>query len=213
MSRRIGTVAIAAVALVLAVAVAGCGGGVKNSSATTSATTGTTGTTASDGGGQSTTGTETVAGSTTSDTATGGTSDGTTAVAQETVKAPASQDGTVDIAVLGITVQGQLATLAVRFAPHFPSAAPDDTISLDDMSDNSLSQDQVSLVDPVGLKRYLVVKDANQDWLGADEVSTEAVNNSSVIAHWTFAAPSPDVTKLDVELGPFPPLNDIPISR
>ncbi|HKO26547.1 MAG TPA: hypothetical protein VJU80_03750, partial [Solirubrobacteraceae bacterium] len=141
------------------------------------------------------------------------TSDGATILAQETVKAPASEGGTVDIAILGLAVQGQLATLTARFSPHFPSAAPDDTISLDDMSDNALDPHQVSLVDPVGLKRYLVVEDANNNALGADEVNTEAVNNSSVIAHWTFAAPPPDVTKLNVELGPFPPLNDIPVSR
>jgi hypothetical protein len=57
------------------------------------------------------------------------------------------------------------------------------------------------------------VKDANNVALGADEVLTKAVNNSSVIAHWTFAAPPANVTKIDVDLGPFQPFNDVPISR
>jgi hypothetical protein len=132
---------------------------------------------------------------------------------QETVPAPDSKGGTVDIAVVGLAVQGQLATLSVRFTPHFPSEPADKSISLYDMSGNALNQDQVSLVDPVGLKRYLVVKDSNNVALGADEVFTEAVNNSSVTAHWTFAAPPANVTKIDVDLGPFQPLNDVPISR
>lgn len=207
MGRRVAIAPVAAVALALALAA--CGGGVKNSSATSSATTGsTTGTTGPVAGGQTTTGTESQ--TTTSSTTTG---PATTALAHETVNAPDSKDGTVDIAVLGLAVQGQLATLSVRFTPHFPSEAADASISLYDMSGNALSQEEVSLVDPVGLKRYLVVKDSNNNWLGADEVFTKAVNNSSVIAHWTFAAPPPTVTKIDVDLGPFQPLNDVPISR
>jgi hypothetical protein len=209
------TVTAAAVALTLTLAA--CGGGVKNSGDTTSATTATTGTAPA---GQSTAGQSTAGQSTTgtvaiSDSGTTSTpSDaGTTVLGQETVKAPASQGGTVDIAILGLTVHGQLATLTARFSPHFPSAAPDDTVSLYDMSDGSLDQHQVSLVDPIGLKRYLVVQDADNNYLGADENDTEAVNNSSVIAHWTFAAPAADVAKLDVQLGPFPPINDIPVSR
>jgi hypothetical protein len=197
----------------VALALTACGGGVKNSSATTSATTGTTGTSSASAGGQSTTGTQTSTGSTTSPTTTGGTSDGATALAQETVPAPDSKGGTVDIAVVGLAVQGQLATLSVRFTPHFPAEPADKSISLYDMSGNALDQDQVSLVDPVGLKRYLVVKDSNNVALGADEVLTEAVNNSSVTAHWTFAAPPANVTRIDVDLGPFQPLNNVPISR
>ena len=177
---RIATAASASV-VALALALAACGGGVKNSSATTGTTTGTTGTVA---GGQSTTGTglttESGTTSTTTDATTGA---GTTALAKETVPAPDSKDGTVDIAVLGLAVQGQLATLSVRFIPHFPSEPADKSISLYDMSGNALNQDQVSLVDPVGLKRYLVVKDSNNVALGSDEVFTQAVNNSSVIGH------------------------------
>jgi hypothetical protein len=206
--RRIATAATVA-AVALALSLAACGGGVKNSNATTSATTGTTGTTAS-AGGQSTTGTATISGSDTTST----TNDAAApAVAQETVKAPESKDGTVDIAVLDIAVQGQLATLRVRFSPHFPSQPPDDSISLYDMSGNAIDPSEVSLVDPVGLKRYLVVKDSNNQELGSDEVYTKAVNNSSVIAHYTFAAPPASVSKIDVQLGPFPPLNDVPITR
>jgi hypothetical protein len=202
--RRLATGAIVPVATAaLALALAACGGGVKNSGATKS---GTTGSVASS---QTTTGTQTSAGSSaTSNVAGTTTGAATTVLAQQNVRVPNSRDATVDIAVLGLAVQGELATLTVRFSPHFPSASPDDSISLYDMSDNALDTDQVSLVDPVGLKRYLVVQDSNHNPLGADEVNTEAVNNSSVTAHWTFAAPA-----ASVELGPFPPFNDVPISR
>jgi hypothetical protein len=206
--RRIATATIgpaAIVSLALALALAACGGGVKNSGAARRSTS--TGTTASS---QTTPTTGAVADSGTTSTTAGAP---TTALAQETVPAPDSKGGTVDIAVVGLAVQGQLATLSVRFTPHFPSEPADASISLYDMSGNALDQDQVSLVDPVGLKRYLVVKDANNVALGADEVLTKAVNNSSVIAHWTFAAPPANVTKIDVDLGPFQPFNDVPISR
>jgi hypothetical protein len=202
--RRTATAATVA-AVSLALTLAACGGGVKNSSATTSATTGTTGTTGTTSTVAASQGTTSTT-STTNDTA-------TTAVAQETVQAPDSSGATVGIDVLGINVQGELATLRVRFSPHYPSKSPDETISLYDMSNNSLDPIDVSLVDPVGLKRYLVVKDSNNETLGSDEVYTEAVNNSSVIAHYTFAAPPANVAKIDVQLGPFPPINDVPISR
>jgi hypothetical protein len=194
-----------------ALALTACGGGIKNSNATSSATTGTTG---SAGGGQVTTGTAASTATTTVSTTAGETSAaGSAALAQQTVRAPDSKGGTVDIAVLGLAVHGQLATLTVRFTPHFPDKSPDDSISLYDMSNNALDQNQVSLVDPVGLKRYLVVEDSNHNALGSDEVYTAAVNNSSVVGHWTFAAPPASVSKISVEVGPFPPFYDVPISR
>ena len=202
-----GAAAIASAAAA-ALALTACGGGIKNSNATSSTKTGTTG---SAGAGPATTGTSTP---TTTSTATGTANDAATPVlAQETVRAPDSKGGTVDIAVVGLAVHGQLATLTVRFIPHFPDKSPDDSISLYDMSNNALAQDQVSLVDPVGLKRYLVVEDSNHNALGSDEVYTEAVNNSSVVGHWTFAAPPATVAKINVEVGPFPPFYDVPISR
>jgi hypothetical protein len=204
--RSAATIASAAAA---ALALTACGGGIKNSNATSSATTGTTGPVAS---AQTTpTAASTISTTATSTGAAGAAA--TAALAQETVRAPNSKGGTVDIAVVGLAVHGQLATLSVRFTPHYPDKSPDDSISLYDMSANALDQDQVSLVDPVGLKRYLVVEDSNHNGLGSDEVYTEAVNNSSVVGHWTFAAPPASVAKINVELGPFPPFYDVPISR
>lgn len=205
--RRIATAAVAsAAAVAVTLALAACGGGVKNSGKTTSANTGTTQPVA---GGEVTTPTETSTGS----SATGTTDASGPVLAQRTVRVPGSATATVDIAVTGLAVQDKLATLTARFTPHFPDEASDKSFSLYDMSDNALDTNQVSLVDPVGLKRYLVVEDANRNPLGSDEVNTEAMNNSPVVAHWTFAAPPPNVTKIDVDLGPFPAFNDVPISR
>jgi hypothetical protein len=210
--RRIKAAALApATAVVVALALAACGGGIKNSNAKTSSKTGTTGSVA---GGQITTGTGSSSGSNATTTATGATSGSAAPVlAQQTARVPNSKDATVDIAVLGLAVQGRLSTLTVRFTPHFPDDSQGQSISLYDMSDNALDATQVSLVDPVGLRRYLVVRDSNNNALGADEVDTHAVNNSSVDAHWTFAAPPASVTKIDVQLGPFPAFHDVPISR
>lgn len=206
--RRRSAGAIASMAAA-ALALTACGGGIKNSNAATSATTGTTGSVSTN---QTTPPPPSTVSTTATATGTVGAA-ATPVLAQQTVRAPDSKGGTVDIAVVGLAVHGQLATLTVRFTPHFPDKSPDDSISLYDMSNNALAQDQVSLVDPVGLKRYLVVEDSNHNALGSDEVYTEAVNNSSVVGHWTFAAPPATVAKINVEVGPFPPFYDVPISR
>lgn len=168
-------------------------------------TTPTTPTTAS----TATTPTTTTPTTTTPTTTTGSTAPQT----QQTAKVPGTANATVDIAVLSLRVHGMLATLSVRFTPHFPDQSPSAKISLADISNNSLAQQEVSLIDPVGLKRYLVVQDSSGTPLGSNANTTQAANGAPVTAYYTFPAPPASVTKIDVALGPFPTFADIPIQH
>lgn len=133
------------------------------------------------------------------------------ALAKQTVRAMGSKDGTVEIAIRGLKVQGRLLRLTMSFAPKFPSASQDTSISLYDMNGgNSL---YVTLVDPINLKRYVVVKDSSGDSLEPPVVYTKAPNGGSLTGTWTFAAPPAGVDKLDVQVGQWPTFNDVKIER
>lgn len=71
----------------------------------------------------------------------------------------------------------------------------------------------MTLVDPTGLKRYVVVEDSEGRALAPDVVSTAAANGGTVTATWTFAAPPADVPKIDVQVGEWPPFSDVEIQR
>lgn len=133
------------------------------------------------------------------------------ALAKKTVPALNSKDGTVEIAIRALKVEDRLMRLTMSFAPKFPSAAPDESINLFEMHGKSTMY--VTLVDPVNLKRYVVVKDADRKALEPDQVFTAAVNGASVTGTWTFAAPPADVEKLDVQVGEFPPFSDVEVQR
>lgn len=133
------------------------------------------------------------------------------ALAQQTVKARGSRSTTVDIAVTGLEVQGELATLTLSFAVHDPDAAPDETFSLYDLNDgNSL---YVTLLDPVNLRLYNVVKDSGGAGLESEATQTNVPLDGSADARYTFAAPPADVTEIDVSVGDWPTFRDIPIER
>lgn len=129
----------------------------------------------------------------------------------QTVNAVDATNATVDLVVSPLQVRDKLATLSVTFTPRYADAAPDESISLYDV--NGGSPVYVSLVDTVGLRRYVVVEDSAGQNLGSDEVSTSATNGSSAQLSYTFAAPPEDLTDIDVQISDFPPFIDVPILR
>jgi hypothetical protein len=133
------------------------------------------------------------------------------ALAQRTVKARGSRSTTVDIAVLGLEVQGKLAQLTLSFAAHDPEAAPDDSPSLYELNDQQPLY--VTLVDPVNLRRYNVVSDSGGQKLESGAVETAVPIDGSTDARYMFAAPPPDVTEIDVSVGDWPTFRDVPIQR
>lgn len=182
-----------------ALALTGCGGGETKTVVVTSGATGESAAPAPApaGGGGSDGGSGSV--------------DAGSPLVKKTVRALDSKDGTVEIAVLDLKVEDRLMRLTASFAPKFPSETPDESISLYDM--NGGSPLYVTLVDPIGLKRYVVVEDSEGRALAPDVVSTAAANGAAVTATWTFAAPPADVPKIDVQVGEWPPFSDVEIQR
>jgi hypothetical protein len=72
----------------------------------------------------------------------------------------------------------------------------------------------ISLVDPVGLERYIVVKDSSDTELAPSAVGgIQAVIGQTAIGDWVFAAPPASVTSIDVQVGDWPTFDSIPIQR
>jgi hypothetical protein len=130
---------------------------------------------------------------------------------QKDLKARGARETTVDIAVTGLQVDGELATLSVSYTMHSPEAAPDTSYSLYEL--NGQSPLYVSLVDPVNLKRYTVVEDSDGQSLQTNAVRTDVPLDASATAQYTFAAPPPDVMEIDVSIGDWPAFRDVPIQR
>jgi hypothetical protein len=132
-------------------------------------------------------------------------------IAEQTVKAIAARETTVDMAVLGLEVNGELATLTMSFGVSDPEAAPDEEFSLYDL--NGEQPLYVSLVDPVNLRRYMVVRDSDGSRLESTDTGTHVLLDSTTTAQYTFAAPPADVTEIDVSVGDWPLFRDVPIAR
>lgn len=130
-------------------------------------------------------------------------------VTKATFDSPAAPGGKVDIAIMNLKVRGRLATLNTEFTPRLPSG-PDSTTPYRLNGRQGLD---VSLIDPVNLKRYVVVKDSRGRELATDDVTTHIRNNERGHVHFTFAAPPEDVKALDVQIGAWPAFRDIPVER
>jgi uncharacterized protein (DUF2147 family) len=130
---------------------------------------------------------------------------------QKGLKARGARETTVDIAVTGLEVDGELATLSLVYTMHAPDEPPDTSYSLYDL--NGQDPLYVTLVDPVNLKRYNVVEDSEGQALQTGAVETDVPLDASATAQYTFAAPPPDVTEIDVSVGDWPTFRDIPITR
>jgi hypothetical protein len=130
---------------------------------------------------------------------------------QKGLKARGARTTMVDLAITGLRVDGELAELSVRYSMHDPEAEPDAAYSLYEL--NNQQPLYVTMVDPVNLKRYNVVKDSDGQALQTDEVGTDVPLDGSTTAQYTFAAPPADVTEIDVSVGDWPTFRDVPIQR
>ncbi|GAB2855816.1 hypothetical protein GCM10022221_64240 [Actinocorallia aurea] len=116
--------------------------------------------------------------------------------------------GKFELGVVGLTARGKLADLTLTLTPHYPGLPQPSVLAVGYFTG---VYPEVTLVDPVNLKRYLVVKDSSGKMLGA---GNEAYNiDQPNTLSYTFAAPPEDVTTLDVYFAGFPPFRTIPVSR
>ena len=131
-------------------------------------------------------------------------------VVQGTFDSPAAVGAKVDIAIMGLKAKGKLATLTVQFTPHVPGAEPRRINAYGLNGDRGLG---TSLIDPVNLKRYVVVKDSGGKELETDDIFTKMTNDQATPFSFTFAAPPENVKSIDVQIGLWPMFRDIPVER
>ncbi|TDC77106.1 hypothetical protein [Actinomadura sp. 7K507] len=133
-----------------------------------------------------------------------------TPVTKGTFDSPIAAGAKIDIAIMGIRVRGKLATLSTQYTPRIPPGGEDNPNPYELNGRNGLG---TSLIDPVNLKRYVVVKDSSGDELETDDIFTHIANNHTGTFSYTFAAPPENVEAVDVQIGAWPTFRNIPIER
>ncbi|MFC5749511.1 hypothetical protein [Actinomadura rugatobispora] len=128
-----------------------------------------------------------------------------------TFDTPIANGAKIDIAVMGLQVRGKLATLTVRLTPHVPADHSDQGPS--PYALNGRHAIGASLLDPVNLKRYVVVRDSSGKALQTDDIFTDIRNNQPGLLTYTFAAPPENVKALDVQYGSWPLFRNVPVGR
>ncbi|MFA1545081.1 hypothetical protein [Actinomadura chokoriensis] len=127
-----------------------------------------------------------------------------------TFDSPMAEGAKVDIAIMGLRVRGELATLTVQLTPRFPGVAPDRINAYRLNGEHGLG---TSLIDPVNLKRYVVVKDSGGKELETDDIFVKMTNNQATPFYYTFAAPPENVKSVDLQIGSWPTFRSIPVER
>ncbi|MFC6878326.1 MULTISPECIES: hypothetical protein [Actinomadura] len=131
-------------------------------------------------------------------------------VVQGTFPSAISSGATVDIAIFGLKARGKLATLTVRYTPHIPPGGDGNPNPYNLNGGNNLG---TSLIDPVNLKRYVVVSDSNGKPLQTDDIFAHVANNQAGNFYYTFAAPPENVKAMDVQIGSWPTFRNVPVER
>ncbi|MEU5991587.1 hypothetical protein ABZ806_21665 [Spirillospora sp. NPDC047418] len=131
-------------------------------------------------------------------------------VVKGTFDSPAAKGATVDISIMRLKAKGKLATLTVQITPHLPAT---DTRRINAYGLNGEHRLGTSLIDPVNLKRYLVVEDSDRTKMETDDIFTKMTNDQATPFSFTFAAPPENVKSLDVQIGSWPMFRDIPVER
>jgi hypothetical protein len=189
------TVAVV-VLTVVGLATVGCGGS-DNQTAATASTSSAAGGPASTSGAASTNGAQPGNGIPTASRTT-------------QIEAANGVAGTLEIGLGGLEVDGQLASLTLLFTPRYDQD-PSDTISLFEMFGRNVAE--VTLVDSVNLRRYLVVEDSRGVDLGPFPATVETRNNVPVSAVYTFAAPPAGVETVDVYVDDRRVFDDVVVTR
>ncbi|WP_165970530.1 hypothetical protein [Actinomadura sp. 6K520] len=131
-------------------------------------------------------------------------------VTKGTFDSPIAPGAKVDIAIMGLKARGRLATLTTQFTPRIPPGGETNPNPYELNGRNGLG---TSLIDPVNLKRYVVVKDSGGKELETHDIFTHIANNQTGHFAFTFAAPPEDVRAVDVQIGSWPTFRNIPIER
>ncbi|MFD0900765.1 hypothetical protein [Actinomadura sediminis] len=123
---------------------------------------------------------------------------------------PQEPSAEVEIAVMGLRVRGRLATLTVQMTPRLPAGGPDETSPYKLNGNDGIDP---ALIDPVNLKRYVVVEDSGGAELATDDITTDLDNGKAGTLQFTFAAPPENVKAVDLQFGSWPTFRNIPVER
>ena len=116
-----------------------------------------------------------------------------------------ARGGNVEVGLLSLTARGKLAHLAMTLTPD---VTVKDTLGVGFFGRPDMYP---SLIDPVNLKRYKVVRDSSGTFLGDGNPSMKA--GAATTMNFTFAAPPENVQTIDVQYGEFPPFRNVQITR
>ncbi|MEU8402992.1 hypothetical protein AB0C28_48090 [Nonomuraea sp. NPDC048892] len=112
---------------------------------------------------------------------------------------------TAEIGVLTLRRRGDLLDLVLSIMPHTEQAR---RVSVEAFVGDSPSA--ISLVDNAGRKRYLTVPDSANRPSRTQDPALEVGEIS--MRTYTFPAPGPEVTAMDVSIGGAPPLRNVPVT-
>lgn len=143
------------------------------------------------------------AGSPAADSSDGRPGDGAEPVARATFKAGTA--GSAEIAVIALRRRGKLLDLVLSITARSQGAG---YVSAQEFTGAGPSA--ITLVDNVRLKRYLIVRDSDNRPLQPPNWIVKTGEPS--VRTYTFPAPGPEVTALDVSIGSEPPFRDVPVT-
>jgi hypothetical protein len=129
-------------------------------------------------------------------------------IVQATFDSPAAKGAKVDIGIVELRVTGQLAQLTLSITPRVPGS---DSVTVYELTGGL--DPNVSLIDNINLKRYVVVKDSAGTLLQPDWILVHLRNGQPNSETYMFAAPPEGVRTVDVVFGQWPPFRNVPVSR
>ena len=131
------------------------------------------------------------------------------ALAKGTFPSEVAPGATVDIALDALKADGRRARLSVTMTPHVRGSSE----RLTPNQQNDSSSHNETLIDPVNLKRYVVVKDSAWQDVQNNDVTTNLTNERPNALSYTFAAPPQGVNQVDVQIGLWPTFPRVPVAR
>jgi hypothetical protein len=136
------------------------------------------------------------------------TADPSKPIAKATFDSAAAPGAKVEIGVVELRVTGKLAQLTLSITPRLPGGRSPNVYEL-----NGNSDPQVSLIDTVNLKRYVVVKDSSGKQLQPDYIFVRLRNGQPNVQTYMFAALPEGVRTVDLVFGQWPPFRNVPVTR
>jgi hypothetical protein len=129
-------------------------------------------------------------------------------IAKATFDSSATPGAKVEIGVVELRVTGKLAQLTLSITPRVPDGRSPNVYEL-----NGNSDPQVSLIDNINLKRYVVVKDSSGKQLQPDYIYVRLRNGQPNVQTYMFAALPEGVRTVDLVFGQWSPFRDVPVTR